>query len=212
MNLFDKLSGSQGVKMLCGATIVVETEETGRPRKYSVGTAASDRQGKLSDYVLLALHYHGHVLARYPKTEARTYEIAGDLRHMIAKIIEEGVWPGSDLVRYAGASERLQVVAQPAIGNRKSEINCALIRPLLGDDLDVAVELPVGAADEELILSVVALLQGLMAVLDDDGVELLDRSLRYLRSYHDDDADYAAAGVAQNLANRAFREAGGQAA
>ena len=193
MSLFQKLGSAQGVKMLCGMTVVIGEAQPGKRRRASaVPSQTTGRACRVPDYVLLSLHYYGQILSRYSKDETRTYELAGELRQAIYHIIEEGVWPGSNLV-----------------GGKT--IPVALIRPLLGDDLDLACELPSDATDEELILSVVVLLQGVMAVLDNDSVELLDKSLRYLQSYHEEGADWTVPGAARNLANRAFRAAGGQA-
>ena len=209
MSLFQKLGSAQGVKMLCGMTVVIGEAQPGKRRRASaVPSQTTGRACRVPDYVLLSLHYYGQILSRYSKDETRTYELAGELRQAIYHIIEEGVWPGSNLVDYAQVSDRLEFAAQ-VVGGKT--IPVALIRPLLGDDLDLACELPSDATDEELILSVVVLLQGVMAVLDNDSVELLDKSLRYLQSYHEEGADWTVPGAARNLANRAFRAAGGQA-
>ena len=209
MSLFQKLGSAQGVKMLCGMTVVIGEAQPGRKRRASaVPSQTTGRACRVPDYVLLSLHYYGQILSRYSKDETRTYELAGELRRAIYHIIEEGVWPGSNLVEYAQVSDRVEFMAQVVEGKT---ISVALIRPLLGDDLDLACELPADATDEELILSVVVLLQGVMGVLDNDSVELLDKSLRYLQSYHEEGADWTVPGAARNLANRAFREAGGQA-
>jgi hypothetical protein len=98
------------------------------------------------------------------------------------------------------------------VGPDSAELHLALVRPLLAEDLDLIVEMPGNPDEDGLVLSVVALLQGLMGVLDEAGVQLLDSSLRYQRSYHEEGADYASLAAARNLANRAFRQAGGSAA
>jgi len=209
MSLFQKLGSAQGVKMLCGMTVTIGAAQPGKKRPASaVPSQTTGRACRVPDYVLMALHYYGHILSRYSKDETRTYELAGELRQAIYHIIEEGVWPGSNLVDFAQVADRVEFVPEAVMGKT---IPMALIRPLLGDDLDLALDLPVDATDEELILSVVVLLQGVMAIIDDDTVELLDKSLRYLQSYHEEGADWTVPGAARNLANRAFRGAGGQA-
>jgi hypothetical protein len=204
MSLFDKLAGAQGVRMICGMTVTIGPNDPGNTRQFHVKPVDG---GRKADYVLLALHYYSQVLSRYPKTESRTYELAGELRTMVERIVEEGIWPGSDLVRYARADGKMKVTDARFEGRT---VNAAVIRPVMGDDLDMALELPANATDDELILSVVAVLQGMMSILDDDALELLDRALRYLRQYHNEGADYSDPAAARNMANRAFREAGGE--
>ncbi|MEO0073471.1 MAG: hypothetical protein ABIK43_02260 [candidate division WOR-3 bacterium] len=208
MDFFQKLDSAEGLKLLCGMVITVGPRSAGGQQQFSVRTVQGRRGAKAAEYGLLALHYYGHILARYPRAESVGYERSGSLQAWIGRIIEEGIWPGSDLVSYAGLSEEMCVV--PATEGR--EILVALIRPLFGEDLDAVVEIPAGIEERTLMLSVVALLQGLIPVLDDDSVQLLDNALRYLRSYHDEGADWSAAGAARSLANRAFRQAGGSAA
>jgi hypothetical protein len=207
--LFDKLAGAQGVKMLCGMTVIIGPARPEMRRRVAAFVSpAGARAGRVSDYVLMALHYFGHVLGRYSKDDSRTYELAGELRQAVYHIIEEGVWPGSNLLEYARLAEPVEFTASARDG---LAIPVALIRPLLGDDLDLAFDLPAGASDKELILSVVVLFQGVMAVLDKGSIELFDKSLRYLQSFHEEGADWTVPGAARNLANRAFREAGGDA-
>jgi hypothetical protein len=209
-SLFEKLRSAQGVKMLCGMTLAYG-DAGGAKRWFSAVPAAAGAKGvRVSDYVLLGLHYYGHILARYSKDESATYVLAGRLRESIYHIIEEGVWPGSDLVEFARVADLLEFRAAKEVpADVSAQIPVALIRPLLGDDVDMTCELPANATDDELILSVVALLQGLMPLLDATNIELLDKSLRYLDSYHNEEQNWTAPGAARNLANRAFRAAGG---
>jgi len=186
------------------------------PRAQSQSAAQAPRPPKPDEFVLLGLQYYGHILARYPKSQPETYELGSTLRQMIERVIEEGVWPESDLVRDAGVADKMVLaevsdLSDPSDRSGCKEIQAGLIRPLLGDDLDLALDIPANTTEKELILSVVAVLQGLLRLLNSAGVDLLDKSLRYLRSYHDEGADFADPAAARNLANRALREAGGEA-
>lgn len=211
MGFFKKLDEVSGLRLLCGMTVTIGRELSGEQRLFAFRTESGGRAASPGEYTLLALHYYGHILARYPKDHSVGYQRASELQWWVGRIIEEGIWPGSDLIRYSGQSDRMRLVdADVALDG--PEIRAALIRPLLGDDLDAVFELPAGVGDEELMLSVIAVLQGMMRVLDDNGIQLIDRALRYLRSYHDEGADYTAPVAARNLANRAFRDAGGTAA
>jgi len=213
VGLFEKLSAAQGVKMLCGVTLAAQ--RSGSAWQFAVLPAQLDRQVKPGEYVLLALQYYSQVLTNYPRSNPALEAIADDLQEMVRRIIEEGIWTDSDLIRYAGVGSRLSVAtaadAAPA-KNPDVQTYVALIRPLLGDDLSLAVETSPTVTDELRTLSVIALLQGVLPLLDGPGVELLDCALRHLKSYHDEGADYSDPAVARNMANRAFREAGGDAA
>jgi hypothetical protein len=90
--------------------------------------------------------------------------------------------------------------------------NAALIRPAGGDDLDLAVEFPPDATNEELNISMFALMQGVLWLMDDENVLLMDRAFRYLKSYWDEGAEFSDPAAARNMANRALRDAGADAA
>lgn len=209
MALLEKLIGADGVRMLCGLRVVIG-EGTASPRRLAVEIVPGPKEPGPDDRVLLALHYYAAILARYPKDVSATYQLASDLRWMVDKIVEEGLWPGSDLRKYAGVAQELELAVPGGLTGRTAE--AAVIRPLLGEDLDLALELPRGAPETDLMLSVVAVLQAVLNQLDDSGTELMDRALRHLRRSLDEGADYTAPGAARNLANRALREAGGTAA
>ncbi|MEO0086167.1 MAG: hypothetical protein ABIK37_05995 [candidate division WOR-3 bacterium] len=209
MALLDKLAGAGGMKMLCGMRVVFG-DGAKAPRRIAVQLAAGAKEPRPDELVLLGLHYYSAVLARYPKDTSVTYKLASDLRWMVDKIVEEGLWPGSDLRKYAGVAEELEVVESDELSG--VAVEAAVVRPLLGDDLDLVLDIPLKLPETDLLLSVVAVLQAILGRLDDAGAELLDRALRHLRRSLDEGADYAVPGAARNLANRALREAGGNAA
>uniref|UniRef100_A0A7C4GEH1 Uncharacterized protein n=1 Tax=candidate division WOR-3 bacterium TaxID=2052148 RepID=A0A7C4GEH1_UNCW3 len=209
MALLQKLAKAESVKMLCGMRVAFGTGTT-NPRRVSVEVVPGAREPGPDDQVLLGLHYYATVLSRYPKDSSVTYKFASDLRWMVDKIVEEGLWPGSDLRKYAGVADELEL-AGPGEPSGQT-VEAAVIRPLLGDDLELAMEIPRELPETDLMLSVVAVLQTILGRLDDAGAELFDRALRILRRSLDEGADYAAPGAARNLANRALREAGGTAA
>jgi hypothetical protein len=90
--------------------------------------------------------------------------------------------------------------------------NAVLVRPHAGDELDLALEMPPDATPEELNVSIFALMQGVLWMMDDAGVLLMDRAFRYLKSYWDEGAEYGDLAAARNMANRALRDAGADAA
>ena len=207
MNLFDKLSKAQGVKMLCG--LAVAAEKAGDAWQFAVTPVATERTVKPAEYILLALHYHSHVLTRFPRSRPETERIALDIQENVRLIIEEGIWTDSDIIRSAEVGDRARLVDR--VDGAAAGIAAALIRPLMGDDLDIAVEALPTVTDEVHILSTFAVLQGIMPLLDAGGVKLFDFALRHLKALNDEGGDYSDPAAARNMANRAFREAGGEA-
>ncbi len=209
-DFFARLGSTQHVRLLCGITLVWGDADNGR--RWFGAIPAAVKVSRVSDYVLLGLHYIGHILSRYSRNRSDTYVLAGRLNELVYHIIEDGVWPGSNLIesaRVADCMEFRPLVSLPA--DVAAVVRVALIRPLLSDDISLACEPPTTATEDELILSVVALLQGILPLLDGPAIELLDKSLRYLQSFHEEEPDWTTPGVAQTLANRAFRSAGGDA-
>lgn len=204
MTLFSKLSSAQGVRMLCGATLTVDNA-AGSRRRFGFRTASPNGQVLPAHYVLLAVHYYSNILSRYPRDQSRTYVLSSDLHWMVHLIVEQGVWPDSDLFRYAGVADSAELVT--GIELNGPAIGAALIRPLLGEDLDIGIEIPPGLPDEDVNLSVIAMMQGVLALLDERGLMLMDHVLRKVRLYHNEGADYSDPAIAARLVNRAFREA-----
>ncbi len=156
-------------------------------------------------YVLLGLHYYASVFARYPKSERH----AAELLEMSRLIIEEGIWPDSDLLRYAGINDRVRLVEQPPPGAKLTTLQ--LVRGTGAGEFELLVDPARDMTGDETILSVVVLLQGLLPLLDATAVKVLDHGLRYAKSFQDEGMDYTNLEAARSMANRAFREAGGQA-
>jgi hypothetical protein len=207
MTLFSKLRSAQAVQMLCGATVTAGKKNGGR-RPFAFAPVALDRSVPQSDYVLLAAHYYSNILGRYPRDESRTYQLSSDLHWMVHLIVERGVWPDSNLFDYAGVGDDVELVRNAGIDGQ--QVGVALIRPLLADDLDVGVEIPAGMPDEDVNLSVIAALQGIIPMLDEKSLVLFDHVLRRIRLYHNEGADYSDPTAAPRLVNQAFRDASDQ--
>lgn len=210
MDFFSKLRSSEGVALLSAATVTVGEEADGK-RPFAFRKIELDRMVRGSDYVLFGVHYYTHVLARYPRHDSDLDKHGMLLRQYIHDIVEQGIWPGSDLVRYAGLSEEMRL-AGPDEEPEGRDIQAVIIRTVMAEDLDMALEVPDLIDPPVLNQSVVAVLQALTNMLDESEIELLDKTMRYIHMYVGEGADYGSLAAAQNLANRSFREAGGEAA
>jgi hypothetical protein len=209
MSLFLKLKDSQGMKMLCGFTVRIG-DPAGGTCDFAVEAARLDRDPDSRDQVLAAMHYYSHVLARFPRSESDLDRYGMDLREMVSQILEQGIWPGSNLLRYAGVSDQARLVEPGTLASGR-DVAAVLYRSTLADDLDLALDVPENVGHEELVLSVPVFLQGLTGILGEPELELLDKALRYFRVYVGEGADYGSPVAARTLANRSFREAAGEA-
>lgn len=209
MGLLERVGSAQGVKLICGVRLFVRPLEPGKLQQFIV-ELVEEGEPRAEELVLLGLLYYSHVLSRYPKDRSETYELGTKLRQMIAQLLEEGIWSGSNLIGDAGVAEQMVLVEDKRQPTGWREIQTALIKVLPGQELDLALEVPAGVSEPELILSVIAVLQALVKSLPSPGIDLLDKALRYLHSYHDEGADFADPAAARNLASRAMREAGGE--
>jgi hypothetical protein len=205
-----KLGADSGMRILCGLNVA----EAGSDKSYHfvVVPNPNGKQGKVSDFVLLALHYESQILARYPRSDSKLDPWGMELRRLVGRVIEEGIWSDSNLLEYTALADRVKFSPELAdLKNATRLFALALIRPVEHDELDLAAELPPDPSPDELICSVIAVMQGVLRTLDDDGVLLMDRAFRYLKSYHDEGAEYGDLAAARSMANRAFRDAGGEA-
>lgn len=200
MNLFERLTQGKTVKLIAGLKIDALRQNDGK-WQFAVDFPVKAQK---PDYVLLALHYLSHTLARFPKQESRGYEMATNLRAMLTLIVNEGVWPGSDLIRYAGAQDKIALLEPGKIANGETIYAALIVAPGSGEP-DLAFEEPIKVADEGLVFSVVAVLQALLKILDPETIDRLDHALRYFNSYLDEGASCADPATACNLANRAFK-------
>jgi len=195
-----QLEKGKGVQFLAGVAAKVAKQGDGK-WKYRVQIT-----GKPDKYVLLGLQFGSHILARFPKNESRGYELATTLERMVNLIVNEGIWPNSDLIRYADASEVMKL-SGPAdeIGGEMLEAGL-IIAPGSEAPTLIFAE-PFKVPDEALMYSVIAVWQTLIGVLDNTGVEKFDRALRYFNSYLDEGLNCSDSMIAANLANRAYRAA-----
>ncbi len=200
MSFFDSLSKSKTLTLLAGAVI---RAEQGADGKWQLGVGL---KGKPNYYIPLAVHYGSQVLARFPKNEARGYERASKLERMINLIVNEGIWHGCNLIRYADAEGTVVLVPVDRIKDAP-ELGAALIRQPELTEPTLVFDEPVPLTDEALVYSVIALWQAVVNVLDSEGVENLDRVFRYFNSYLDEGISPSDSISAQHLASRALREA-----
>lgn len=201
MNLFERLTQGEEVKIVAGVKIVALQQPDGK-WQFSVDFPLP---AKKNEYVLLALHYLSHILARYPKEERRGYEMVTRIRALLTMIVNEGVWADSDLIRYTEFQDKIALLESGKVINGET-INAALIFLPSSGEPDLVFEEPVKVADEGVAFSVVAVLQAVLKTLDLEAIELLDRALRYFNSYLDEGAICSDPATARNLANRALKE------
>jgi hypothetical protein len=200
MNLFERLTQGKTIKLIAGLKIDARRANDGS-WQFAVDFPI---KAPKKDNVRLALHYLSHILARFPKQESHGYEMATTLRAMLTLIVNEGVWPGSDLIRYADVQDKVTLLDTGEIADGET-VYAALIVPPGSNEPDLVFEEPIKLADEGLVLSVVAVLQALLKILDSETIDNLDHALRYFNSYLDEGASCADPATACNLANRALK-------
>ncbi|MGQ9707779.1 MAG: hypothetical protein ACUVUR_02755 [bacterium] len=200
MSFLERLQNDRTVKLLAGLKISATKAADGSWH------LEVEPIGEQKNYVLLGLQFCSHILARYPEKRATGYQPARLLQEMLNLIVNEGVWTGSDLLRYIGANERIQLVKLDKKVNTL-HLCAALITSAVSNEPGLVFEEPVEIPDEVLIFFPVAVFQAILEHLDDAGIELLDRSLRYFYSYLGDGTPCSDLISATNLANRAWRAA-----
>jgi hypothetical protein len=195
------------VTLLDCINVLFEGSKAGKSR-LAVVPEPVGREVRPAGRALTAIHYYSHILSRYPRTDSELDRYGMELREMMSYVVEEGIWPGSNVVSDAKVGDRLELVRSG--GGNPPRVSAVLFRTPMTDDLDLALELPDSVSNDELNLSVVAVFQAVTDGLDEPAIELLDKALRYLRTYVGEGANYASPAAARSLANRAFREAGGE--
>jgi hypothetical protein len=208
LTFFDKLQQSTAVKVLCGVNVRIE--KAGDCWRCMVVPAELRVACAPALYPLLGLHYCTQILARYPKSDNARERQALRLLEMLRLVIEQGIWPDSNLVRDADVESEVSLVEPAELGPTHETIGAALIRTTISDEVEVTLDLPPDVTDDGRVLSVICLLQGMLPLLDTRSLKVLDHGLRYLKSFLDEGIDYAGPDAARNMANRAFREAGGE--
>ncbi len=197
MSFLEQLKNGKMMQFLAGVVVNVVKQSDGKLRYFVQLTGKSDK------YVLLGLQFGSQILARFPKNESRGYELASTLERMVNLIVNEGIWPNSDLIRYADATGVMEL--SDHLNNEDGDrIEAALIISSAGEAPTLVFSEPLEVSDEALLYAVIAVWQALVGVLDNTGVERFDRALRYFKSYLDDGICCADPIVAASLANRAF--------
>ncbi|HDQ99253.1 MAG TPA: hypothetical protein ENN51_03075 [candidate division WOR-3 bacterium] len=205
-----KLRAAQSVTLLDCLKVRFGDGQEGKLR-LAVRPEGVGREVKAAERVLTTMHYYSHILSRYPRTDGELDRYGMELREMMSYVVEEGIWPGSDVVADARVGDRLEVVPADTLDGAE-EASAVLFRTPMTDDTDLALELPDSVGNDALNLSVVAVYHLVSLDLDEPSIELLDKTLRYFRTYIGEGANYASPAAARSLANRAFREAGGDGA
>jgi len=180
-----------------------------KPQAYAVIPVDVGRKNREQELVLLAVHYYTHVLGRYPREDSKLDAFGMNLREYVSNVIEQGIWPGSDLLRYAGVLESCRL-AKPDEVKSGREVHAVLYRSLDAEDIDLTIEPGPGVTEDEMLFSVICVFQYVTSAVREPAIELLDKALRYLRMFIGEGANYGSMAAARSLANRAFRESGGR--
>jgi len=202
-----ELKSTKDMTIISGVGVSIGPQA--KPQDYAVIPVDVGRKNREQELVLLAVHYYTHVLGRYPREDSKLDAFGMNLRELISNVVEQGIWPGSDLLRYAGVQDQCRL-AKPDEVKSGRELHAVLYRALDAEDIDLTIEPGPGVSEDEMLLSVICVLQYVAGAVREPAIELLDKALRYLRVYIGEGANYGSMAAARSLANRAFRESGGR--
>ncbi len=191
MGLLKKLLGLEpkSIKLISAR---IDTDED---HQYFISFSKHHPQLQLPEFVRLILHYYAKILFNFDPSDPEMSQSAFILKNMIQSLLDKGIRKDSNILEDAEIDDVAKIVSS-APGNIPREILATLFF-VDTTRRHITTDIPKNAYAQHMVFSVVAVIQVALKEMDQDCIDVLNRSLSGMNDAYDSGQSYS---DMQNLA------------
>ena len=201
MGFLKKLLGLEpNLIKLISARIVTDEEH-----QYFISFSKHHPQLKLPEFVRLILHYYAKILFNFDPSDPEMSQSAFMLKNMIRMVLNEGIQKDSNILQSADIDDVVTMVSS-APANKPREI----VATLFSRDTvqrQITTDIPKNVYAQHMVFSVITLIQAAVSGIDQDCIDVLNRSLSDMNDAYDSGESYSDIQNLSSIPTKAYMSA-----
>lgn len=169
---------------LLSARIVTDEEH-----RYFISFTKHHPQLQLPEFVRLILHYYAKMLFNFDPSDREMSESALILKNTIQSVLDKGIVKDSNILQEADIDDVARMVSSVP-GNNPRKITATLFF-VDTTRRRITTEIPRNAYAQHMVFSVITLIQAALNELDQECIEVLNRSLSNMNEAYDSGQSYS---------------------
>ena len=201
MGFLKRLLGLEpNLMKLLSAHIVVDEDH-----RYFVSFHRHHPELQLPEFVRLVLHYYAKILFNFDPSDPQMAQSASTLKRMMDSVVTEGVDKDSDILTVANIDDVAQIVtSRPK--NDPREIVATLFF-VSATRRHITTDIPTNTYVQQMVFSVMVLLQVVINQLDEECVDVLIRALSRMNEAYSLGQEYSDMDSLSSVPNMAYLSA-----
>jgi hypothetical protein len=191
MGFLKKLLGLESnLIKLISVTIVTDEDHS-----YFVAFCKHHPQLQLPEFVRLVLHYYAKILFNFDPSDQEMAQSASILRKMMDKVLAIGIKKDTNVLGVADISDVVKIVSlKPHNVPRQIAATLFFVNTT---QRNITTDIPQNVYAQQIVFSVMVLLQSILTEIDENCISVLNRSLKNMHSAYDGGQSFS---EIQNLA------------
>lgn len=185
MGFFKELLGLEpNLIKLLSAHIVTDEDH-----RYFISFSKHHPQLQLQEFVRLILHYYAKILFNFDPADPEMSQSAFILKNMIQSLLDKGIRKDSNILQDADIDDVAKMVSSPP-QNMPRKIVATLFF-LDTTRRHITTDIPRNVYAQQMVFSVVSLIYAALIELDQDCIDVLNRSLSGMNKAYDSGQNYS---------------------
>ena len=169
---------------LLSASIVTDEDH-----RYFVSFSRHHPHLKLPEFVRLILHYYAKILFNFDLSDPQMSQSASNLKNMMDSILARGIRKDSNILQAADIHDAAMMVSSPPT-NVLREIVATLFF-VNTTQRHITTDIPGNIYAQQMVFSVIALLQAVLREMDQEYIDVLNRSLANMNAAYNSGQSYS---------------------
>lgn len=185
MGFLKKLLGLEpNLIRLLSARIVADEDH-----RYFISFSKHHTQLQLPEFVRLILHYYAKMLFNFDPSHPEMSQSAFILKNMVHSVLAKGIRKDSNILQAAGIDDVAMIVSSPP-RNVPREIVATLFF-VDTTQRHITTDVPANVYAQHTVFSVMALLQAVLGEIDQECIDVLNRSLASMNAAYGSGQSYS---------------------
>lgn len=185
MGFLKKLLGIEpNLTKLISARIVTDEEH-----RYFISFSKHHSQLQLPEFVRLILHYYAKTLFNFDPSDPEMSQSALILKNMVQSLLDKGIRKDSNILQDAEIDDVAKIVS-----SSPEDMPREIVATLFFMDTTrrhITTDIPRNVYSQHMVFSVAALIQATLIELDQDCIDVLNRSLSNMNEAYDSGQSYS---------------------